>query len=68
MVDIMKDKDVYHCKECDKIIDTSETEVPPQCCGHEMEKVPLSVCRKDQAWAEHSRPMEEEKPCDDSRA
>lgn len=61
----MKEK-TYLCKECGKEIKKTDDEVP-ECCGKPMKQVPLDVCLQP-AHAEHSRPMDDEEPCDDGRA
>jgi len=40
----------------------------PECCGRPMVKVGLDACVSAGASAEHARPMDDEEPCDDSRA
>jgi len=55
----------YECKECGKIIKTSNGEVP-KCCNKSMSEKKLDICTQP-ANAEHSRPMDEEDACDDFR-
>jgi len=53
----------YHCVRCGA---RKTSEKAPDCCGAKMEPLPLKMCTSA-ASAEHSRPMEDEEPCDDSR-
>ncbi|HEQ79353.1 MAG TPA: hypothetical protein ENN76_03710 [Euryarchaeota archaeon] len=61
----MTDEKVYYCDKCKKNVPIESTKIPT-CCGEPMKVAPLSACIKDQGWAEHSRPMEEEEPCKDN--
>lgn len=60
-----KDK-AYKCKECGRTVKISGNKTP-ECCGEPMKQLPLNVCLQPD-HAEHSRPMEDEEPCDDGRA
>jgi hypothetical protein len=56
----------YECKDCGKKINVSDDTIP-ECCGKPMKQIPLDICTQP-AHAEHTRPMENEGPCDDGRA
>lgn len=56
----------YKCESCGKTIKSNKVSVP-ECCGKPMKQLPLNICIQP-AHAEHSRPMENEEPCDDGRA
>ena len=56
----------YECKNCGKTISVYDSNVPT-CCGKPMKKVDLDICLQP-AHPEHTRPMENEEPCDDGRA
>ena len=53
----------YECRKCRKRRDARDA---PDCCGERMVEIPLDACTTA-FGAEHSRPMEDEGPCDDSR-
>ncbi|MDD4307779.1 MAG: hypothetical protein PHU53_03105 [Thermoplasmata archaeon] len=57
------DENTYECGKCGKVIRATSL---PDCCGRKMTVVKLPPCTSA-ASAEHSRPMEDEEPCDDSR-
>ena len=56
----------YKCGICGKTKAVSD-DSNPECCGKPMKQLPLDVCIQP-AHAEHTRPMENEEPCDDGRA
>ena len=64
----MADLRKYECEECGKRAVAGAKGRAPECCGKRMRAVPLEPCRVAHADAEHSRPMEDEDACDDSRA
>jgi hypothetical protein len=59
-------KNTYECENCGKKVEKEGNE-KPDCCGKPMKQLPLDVCLQP-AHAEHSRPMDDEEPCDDGRA
>ena len=59
----MTEPKTFECRKCGK---RDEAEKAPECCGGRMVQLPLEVCTSAPS-AEHSRPMSEEGPCDDSR-
>jgi len=56
----------YKCKNCGKKVIISNEKIP-ECCGEQMQQLPLDVCTQP-AHAEHARPMNSDEPCDDGRA
>jgi DNA-directed RNA polymerase subunit RPC12/RpoP len=56
----------YKCTKCGKEVITSEVETP-ECCGQEMEQIPLEQCTQPHE-AEYSGPFEEDEPCDTGRS
>jgi len=56
----------FKCEKCGKTINVSDDSIP-SCCGKPMKQLDLDVCLQP-AHAEHTRPMEDEEPCDDGRA
>ena len=52
--------------ECGKCGCKKKAPCPPECCGHKMSIMPLKPCTSAHG-PEHSRPMEDDEPCDDSR-
>ena len=61
----MKTK-AYRCLKCGKERITQENE-NLECCGQEMEQIPLDQCTQPHE-SEYSGPFEEDEPCDDGRA
>jgi hypothetical protein len=59
-------KKAYKCKKCGKEQISSE-EKSFNCCGQQMEQIPLDQCKQPNS-AEYSGPFEEDEPCDDGRA
>ncbi|MFO8051140.1 MAG: hypothetical protein R6V01_05505 [Thermoplasmatota archaeon] len=60
----MTEEIVYVCKECHNVVKaTGEGQYDPECCGAPMKQVPLTECRKDPAFAEHARFIDEDEPC-----
>lgn len=57
----------YECEECGKIIESSNENVTPECCGKSMKQLPLDFCMQP-AHPEHARPMDDDEPCDDGRS
>jgi hypothetical protein len=55
-------KCVFRCRKCGKEEKAKEA---PVCCGAKME-LPLEACTHAYG-PEHSRPMDDDEPCDDSR-
>jgi len=62
----MGDEIEYKCLSCGGTA-TAIGDIPI-CCGRPMVKVSLDACVSAGASAEHARPMDDEEPCDDSRA
>jgi len=62
----MDDEKKYECRDCGHT-GTADGDAP-ECCGKPMVKVGLDACVSAGASAEHARPMDDEEPCDDSRA
>ena len=62
----MGDGNRYECRDCGHT-EMAEGDAP-ECCGKPMVRMPLDACTSAGASAEHSRPMEDEEPCDDFRA
>jgi hypothetical protein len=58
----LTEEKVYECEECKK-----RGKDPEICCGKPMKEVSLDVCVSASS-PEHSRPLEDEEPCDDSRS
>ena len=56
----------YECEKCGKKVSMSNGD-NPYCCGKRMKPIPMDVCLQP-AHAEHSRPMNDEEPCDNGRA
>jgi hypothetical protein len=59
----MRGETEYQCPRCKA---RKKAAKAPECCGEKMKPAPLPVCTTA-ASAEHSRPMDDEEPCDDSR-
>ena len=57
------EKKEFKCRKCGKRVTAFGT---PDCCGEQMTPMPLEVCTTAPS-AEHSRPMGNDEPCDDSR-
>ncbi len=58
----------FECDECGtKKEKKSEEEKKAYCCGKEMTELPMEVCTKAAAEAEHARFIDEDEPCDDGR-
>jgi hypothetical protein len=62
-----KMSDKYQCLTCKRTVTVENKSKIPNCCGKPMEKIPREICLQPD-HAEHSRPMEEEEPCDDFRS
>lgn len=61
----MKDDLAYVCEECHKVMRaTGDGQHDPECCGVKMKKMPMTECRKDPAFAEHARFIDEDEPCE----
>ena len=58
----MTDEKAFECRNCGKKARATEA---PECCGMKMALV-LPPCTHAYG-PEHSRPMDDEEPCDDSR-
>ena len=56
----------FKCEICGKTVSVSDDSIP-SCCDKPMKQLPLDVCLQP-AHAEHTRPMNDEEPCDDGRA
>ena len=56
----------YICENCKSRIIREDEELP-DCCGHKMKPVNLSVCTQPE-HAEHARFHYSDDPCDDGRA
>ena len=59
-------EETFECKNCGKKTTVSDGTIP-NCCGRPMNKISIDFCLQS-ADAEHSRPMDDEEPCDDGRA
>ena len=62
----MTEKKGYECSECGKKEIVEDGSIP-ECCNQKMKQVPLDVCMKAPADAEHARTMDDDEACDDFR-
>jgi len=61
--DRMSMSETYECGACGKRMQADKA---PRCCGKPMKPLKLDACT-GAFGAEHSRPMQDDEPCDDSR-
>ncbi|HOX12523.1 MAG TPA: hypothetical protein P5313_09275 [Spirochaetia bacterium] len=59
----MADK-AYKCKDCGKEKIVKDTNSAPDCCGHEMQQIPMDLCGKAHS-AETARFNQPDDACDD---
>jgi hypothetical protein len=57
----------FECQSCKRTATVNEGESAPECCGKKMHQKTKEICIQPTS-AEHSRPMEDEEPCDDFRS
>jgi hypothetical protein len=61
--DVLAESKTFKCRKCGK---RKKAAGAPECCGGKMDQLPLDVCTTA-SGPEHSRPMQDDEPCDDSR-
>ena len=54
----------YKCKDCGKESIVKDTNTAPDCCGHEMQEIPMDLCTKAHT-AETARFSDSDEACDD---
>ncbi|MBA3046194.1 MAG: hypothetical protein KKH41_01180 [Candidatus Thermoplasmatota archaeon] len=59
----MTGKKEFQCRKCGKKEEAADA---PECCGSKMVILPMDACTHA-FGPEHSRPMGDDEPCDDSR-
>ena len=61
----MEEEYAFHCRECGGYAAATSGGGVPECCGQPMERLPVTECLKDPAFAEHARMNDDDAPCDD---
>jgi hypothetical protein len=62
----MEIEERYECGSCHRTAVVADKEIPPQCCGKPMNKLPHEICLQP-SHAESARSMEKDDACDDGR-
>ena len=63
----MDEEEVYFCEDCERTIPLATAQGLPICCNKNMKKMPLSMCMKSGASAEHARFHDDDDACDEGR-
>ena len=56
----------YECQSCKRTATVEDNQPAPKCCGKVMYQKTKEICIQP-THPEHSRPMEDEEPCNDFR-